>query len=262
MPKSGDYTVGWICAILTEYVAARAFLDEEYEKPATLSSHDQNAYTLGKIGVHNVVIAVLPDGEYGTSPAAVVARDMMHSFNNIRIGLMVGIGGGVPSERHDIRLGDVVVSAPRNGKSGVFQYDFGKAMQDQCFRQTGFLNQPPVVLRRAMAAISQQHELNGHNLEDDISNILQKNKLHWKYHRPDRSSDRLYQSGYVHPKDYNDCREACVNSALVLRREYEDDPAIHYGIIASGNSVMRVPSSGISLLRKKIFYALKWKQQG
>ncbi|KAK7990356.1 hypothetical protein PG990_014636 [Apiospora arundinis] len=27
------YKVGWVCAISTEYVAARAFLDDEYESP-------------------------------------------------------------------------------------------------------------------------------------------------------------------------------------------------------------------------------------
>ncbi|KAH0593452.1 hypothetical protein MHUMG1_08910 [Metarhizium humberi] len=28
-----DYTVGWICAITTEYIAAQEFLDEEHEGP-------------------------------------------------------------------------------------------------------------------------------------------------------------------------------------------------------------------------------------
>jgi hypothetical protein len=65
-------------------------------------------YTLGKVGKHNVVIAVLPDGEYDISSAASVARDMLHGFPNVRIGLMVDIGGGAPSPKHDIRLGDIV----------------------------------------------------------------------------------------------------------------------------------------------------------
>lgn len=43
----------------------------------------------------------------------------MRSFLNIRVGLMVGIGGGAPSQKHDIRLGDIVVSAPGDGKSSV-----------------------------------------------------------------------------------------------------------------------------------------------
>jgi nucleoside phosphorylase len=103
-------TVGWICAISTEYVAAQAFLDEEHEGPEYMSPNDNNDYILGKVGKHNVVIAILPDREYGTSSAAGVARDMLHSFPNVRIGLMVGIGGGAPSPKHDIRLGDIVIS--------------------------------------------------------------------------------------------------------------------------------------------------------
>ena len=113
MSNREDYTVGWICAISTEYVAAQAFLDEKHKGPEYVSSNDNNDYTLGKVGKHNIVIAVLPDGEYGLATAAGVARDMVHSFPNVRIGLMVGIAGGAPNKKHDIRLGDIVVSAPR-----------------------------------------------------------------------------------------------------------------------------------------------------
>ncbi|KAJ5531396.1 hypothetical protein N7527_004789 [Penicillium freii] len=41
---------------------------------------------------------------------------MLYTFPNIRIGLMVGIGGGALNQQHDVRLGDIVVSSPRNGK--------------------------------------------------------------------------------------------------------------------------------------------------
>ncbi|KAH7160587.1 hypothetical protein B0J13DRAFT_644416 [Dactylonectria estremocensis] len=88
MSQPNDYTVGWICAVSTEYVAAQAFPDEEHEGPEHVSPNDNNDYTLGKIGKHNVVVAVLPDGEYGTSRAASVASDMMHGFPNVKIGLM------------------------------------------------------------------------------------------------------------------------------------------------------------------------------
>ena len=67
----------------------------------------------------------------------VLEGDVLHSFPNVRIGLMVGIGGGAPSQKHDIRLGDIVVSAPRDGNGGVFQYDFGKMIQDKSFQTTG-----------------------------------------------------------------------------------------------------------------------------
>jgi len=97
MSNPDNYTVGWICAIKTEYVAAQSFLDKEHERPESMSTNDNNDYTLGKVGKHNIVIAVLPEGEYGISSAVAVARDMLYSFSNVRMGLMVGIGGGAPS---------------------------------------------------------------------------------------------------------------------------------------------------------------------
>ena len=190
MSNPDDYIVGWICAIHTEYVAAQAFLDEKHDGPNNVSTHDNNDYALGRIGHHNVVIAVLPDGEYGTASAASVARDMLHSFPNIRIGLMVGVGGGAPSSKHDIRLGDIVVSAPRNGKSGVLQYDFGKTIQEQSFCTKGFLNQPPIVLRTSVAGLRAQYESDGHQIEECINKTLEnKKRLQKKYRRPNLVSD-------------------------------------------------------------------------
>ncbi|KAL7797028.1 Pfs, NACHT and WD domain protein [Trichoderma afarasin] len=244
MPSPEDYTVGWICAISTERVAAEAFLDEKHESPEDVSAHDNNDYALGKMGKHNVVIAVLPDGEYGTASAATVARDMLHTFPNIRIGLMVGIGGGAPSAKHDIRLGDIVVSAPRNGKGGVFQYDFGKTMQDQAFQQTGFLDQPPIILRTAIAGLKAQYEAEGHELEGMIDDILaKKRRLQKNYKRPAPVSDNLFQSEIVHPPDKRTCRAFCLNNPSNLqprheRTEDDDNPTIHYGTIASANQLM------------------------
>jgi nucleoside phosphorylase len=174
MSNPDSYTVGWICAISTEYVAAKAFLDERHEGPKYISSNDNNNYTLGKVGRHNVIIAILPEGEYGISSAAGIARDMLHSFPNVRIGLMVGIGSGAPSPKHDICLGDIVVSAPCNGKGGVFQYDFGKTIQDQSFQSIRFLNQSPTVLQTAVSGLKAHYEIKGHHLEKAINNVLKK----------------------------------------------------------------------------------------
>ena len=241
MSNPEDYTVGWICAISTEYVAAQAFLDENYSSPEYISPNDNNIYALGRVGKHKVVIAVLPDGEYGISAATSVARDMVHSFPNVRIGLMVGVGGGAPSQKHDIRLGDIVVSAPRDERGGVFQYDFGKTIQDQTFRRTGFLNQPPTLLRSAVGNIRARYESEGHCLEDAINNILEKKpRLQKKYQRPDSSTDKLFKSEVTHRSS---CAAACCDdpSNLVLRldRSEEDIPAIHYGLIASANQLMK-----------------------
>ena len=246
MSNPDNYTVGWICAIKTEYVAAQSFLDEEHERPESVSTNDNNDYTLGKVGKHNVVIAVLPEGEYGISSAAAVAKDMLHSFSNVRMGLMVGIGGGAPSQKHDIRLGDIVVSAPRDGKGGVFQYDFGKTIQDQSFRPTGFLNQPPALLRAAVNGLKAQYERKGHRLEEAINSILEENRrMRQKYKRPDRNSDRLYRPRVIHPLEGEaGCATVCGNDPLRLilrpeRTEDDDNPAVHYGLIASANQLMK-----------------------
>lgn len=258
MSDPNNYAVGWICAITTEYVAAQSFLDETHQRPEELSPNDNNDYTLGKIGKHNVVIAVLPDGEYGISSAASVARDMLHSFPNIRIGLMVGIGGGAPSKKHDIRLGDIIVSSSGNGKGGVFQYDFGKTVQEQSFQHSGFLNQPPTVLRTAVSGLRSRYELQGHQLDLNISKILEKYKrLKRKYSRPPLSTDLLYRTDTIHPLgDETGCAVLCGNSPskLILRPERTEDddiPTIHYGLIASANQLMKDASTRDTLTAER-----------
>ena len=51
---------------------------------------------------------------------------MKSRFKWLRFSLLVGIEGGVPTNKVDIRLDDVVVSQPNQGRGGVVQYDFGK----------------------------------------------------------------------------------------------------------------------------------------
>ncbi|KAJ5348540.1 uncharacterized protein N7506_001793 [Penicillium brevicompactum] len=58
-----EYTVGWICALPTEYIAAQEFLDDEHDPPEFLPVHSKNHYSLGRMGKHNVAIATLPLGE-------------------------------------------------------------------------------------------------------------------------------------------------------------------------------------------------------
>ncbi len=239
------YTVGWICAISTEQVAAAEFLDEEHGIPQEVAQHDNNNYILGAIGNHNVAIAVLPDGEYGTVSAASVARDMLHSFPNIRIGLMVGVGGGAPSPDHDIRLGDVVVSTPGDGSSGVFQYDFGKTIQGEGFHITRFLDQPPTVLRTTVNGLRTQYARKGHQIKEAVGSVLSKTpRLRKKYTRPDQSHDRLYTSSFIHTDQRQSCAVSCGTSdtSLVVREpraEEDDDPMIHYGLIASADQLMK-----------------------
>ncbi|KAF3074188.1 Ankyrin-3 [Trichoderma lentiforme] len=242
MSNFNDYTIGWLCAIGTEQLAAKALLDEEHDWPDSVSPRDDNAYTLGKLGKHNIVIAGLPLGEYGITAVANASKDMLRSFPNIRIGLLVGVAGGVPG-KHDIRLGDVVVGIT-NGQGAVFQYDFGKAIQEQDFQPTMFLNQSPPLLRTTAGRLQTHHRLHGHQLQQTIDGILNKYpKLQEEFQRPDRSADRLYLSNVVHPPANNDsCEITCDNSMLVPRKQRamnQDEPVIHYGLIASGSQLIK-----------------------
>jgi nucleoside phosphorylase len=92
-----SYTVGIICALDVEKTAVYATLDEEHGR-VEKAEGDDNAYTFGRIGAHNVVVACLPAGVMGTVSATAVAKDMMRSFP-IKVGLMVGICGGVCGAR-------------------------------------------------------------------------------------------------------------------------------------------------------------------
>jgi nucleoside phosphorylase len=243
--QAQDYHVGWICAVQTEYVVACELLDEEYPPLAVSSPRDNNTYTFGRIGHHNIVIACLPKGKYGLTPAASVAKDMFHSFPAIRFGLMVGIGGGAPSAKHDIRLGDVVVSSPVGRTGGVIHYEFGKTIQNQKFKRTGSLDAPPAKLLTALNVVSALHERKGHRIAQSVDDMIRKNpRLRKKYQQPPSEADRLYESSFIHPEPERGCAEVCRANptALVQRPERDpdlDNPVIHYGLIASADRLMK-----------------------
>jgi nucleoside phosphorylase len=146
--RRDDYTVGWVCALPVELATAQEMLDEErHDLERDLDDNDENLYALGSIGGHNVAIVCLPAGQIGT-----VATQMRATFKKIRFGLMVGIGGGVPSAEANVRLGDVVVSQPHETFAGVVQYDMGKTTASG-FKRTGALNSSPTILLAAVAKV-------------------------------------------------------------------------------------------------------------
>jgi nucleoside phosphorylase len=107
-----EYRVGWVCALSKALTAARAMMNEEHKEFQSRVAQDNNSYVLGRVHEHNVVMACLPAGMYGTNSAATVANNMLRTFTGIRFGPMVGIGGGIPNlnKGRDIQLSDVVVS--------------------------------------------------------------------------------------------------------------------------------------------------------
>jgi nucleoside phosphorylase len=237
--RAENYTVGWICALPIEMAAATAMLDDRHE-PLPRPSHDHNIYTFGRVGSHNVVLACLPAGVPGTTSAAVVATRMLSTFTAIKFSLMVGVGGGVPNPVSDIRLGDVVISKPSGTSGGVIQYDFGKTVQEGRFVQTGLLNKPPSVLLHAVASLETKRILEGVGLRVHLAEMpLKFPHLRTAASYPGAEHDRLFEAWYDHQSDDRTCA-SCDTGRLVTRPARNGiEPTIHYGLIASGNQVMR-----------------------
>ncbi|KAK1656927.1 hypothetical protein BDP55DRAFT_54343 [Colletotrichum godetiae] len=236
-----DYTVGWVCALPLEMAAAKGMLDQVHPNLPWQDPADHNSYVLGQVQGHNVVIACLPAGIYGTTPAATVAKDLLRTFKSIRFGLMVGIGGGVPSRKHDIRLGDIVVSQPAGTSGGVIQYDRGKAVQEGELQRTGSLNTPPQVLLAALSRLQADHLIEDNRIPQFVSELISKSPktMKKKFSYEGALHDYLFQAEYEHVDPDSTCDE-CDHKQKIQREDRDDtDPVIYYGNIASGNQVIK-----------------------
>ena len=217
-----DYTVGWICALPKELTAATAVLDQihpDLPKPPD----DPNAYTLGSINKHNIVIACLPNGKSANASIAISATQMARTFPFLIFSLMVGIGGGIPPK---VSLGDVVVGTPGDDHQGVVEWDFGKAEDGRLFGRVGGHNSPPTALLTALAKMESQGELWGYKIRQYLDDMGKK----WPNMVP----------GYTHPP----CRKGLRVARIGLEPEQveldgatrqSEDMRVHYGLIASGS---------------------------
>ncbi|KAF3933291.1 hypothetical protein ABW20_dc0105285 [Dactylellina cionopaga] len=232
---SGDYNIGIVCALQKELLAVRALFDSRHED-VIIPPQDTNHYALGCMGTHNVVAACLPSGEYGTCAAADVLSHMVRSFSELQCYFLVGIGGGVPSKQNDIRLGDIIVSHPGPTHGGVIQYDLGKILEENVFERTGSLQRPPRFILTAISSLMSDPDLVSQTrLQNYIEKIGERHPL-YKY--PGLKQDKLFRADSVHPSDKKSCRK-CKDPVERLQRSIGNQPHIRYGLIASGNSVLK-----------------------
>ena len=137
----------------------------------------------------------------------------MRTFSkSLRVGLMVGIGGGIPSAANDIRLGDIVISYPTGTCGGVLQHDMGKIGEDGNLTRTGSLGSPPRLL---LAAVNKMRaaELTSDPLYPSyIDKVAQTNKRTQRnFGRPGPQYDRLFQAQYEHPSGAASC-DGCLDT--------------------------------------------------
>ncbi|KAF4211014.1 hypothetical protein CNMCM5878_003226 [Aspergillus fumigatiaffinis] len=270
--QHNDIEIGIVCALSLEAHAVRAVFDEIYEderssdasdgyrgiRRVRKASGDKNAYTTGKIGHHEAVLAHIPG--IGKANAAAVASSITSSFEGLRLVLLVGICGGMPEGHNnkEIMLGDVII-----GKN-VIQYDFGKQYPGEYKRkdkvEDSLGRQGPEI-----RAFVRKLESGDDGLEESTLKHLTflVDKPGWEKSRyPGEHEDRLFLPDYQHKhRNALDC--ACVEVDMVCevaerssckqlncdtnksvlrnrsRASTKQRPAIHFGSIASGDTVMK-----------------------
>ncbi|GFF85987.1 hypothetical protein IFM60648_07550 [Aspergillus lentulus] len=270
-----EFEIGIICALETEFDAVTPLFDQYWDEDGDRYgrvSGDQNTYTTGRIGKYNVVLALLPG--MGKASAAGAAANFRSSYRGVQLALLVGICGAVPknAEGKDILLGDVVIS------QHVIQYDFGRQLPDEFRRKDTLqdsLGRANADIRAFVATLRTRRFLQ--LLQSRM--LLHLKDLQMKvddgeYECPDIAEDRLFQPTYrhKHSEDQNCqicnrctgksdpvCEEAlesacanlkCDESQLVPRERLAriqvsqnpgnaHKPAIHFGLIASGDKVMK-----------------------
>lgn len=240
-----DYHVAWICAVADlELLPARLMLDEEHPTPPYDTHYDENTYICGTIGGHAVVVATCPQGETGNVNAGRLTGSMFKTFPNIRMAVLVGIGGGIPCPNipedplDDIHLGDVVVGWPGDGKPACVYHDRGRSMVDGQFEIVGTMQNPDWRLTNALGILMSDHELGRTKFSDQLARL----QNHKKFARP-RVEDRLFKAAYHHIGGRGSNCVTCDENELVQRpartEESKNILVFHRGRIATGNSVIK-----------------------
>ncbi|KAH7184338.1 nucleoside phosphorylase domain-containing protein [Fusarium oxysporum] len=225
------FEIAIICALPLEADAIEALFDYCWDGnglPFGKAACDHNSYSTGVIGCHNVVLVRMPG--IGKVHAAAAASSCRASFPNVKIALVVGICGVAPFKRggEEIVLGDVVIS------EGIIQYDFGRRLPGQFIPKEGPLDSLGRPNQEIRGVLAQAKGIRGHQLLNP--------KLCAEY--PGVAYDILFEASYRHIEDQKSCEQVGCDGKLVPRRRLQATgpspaPAIHFGLMASGDSVMK-----------------------
>ncbi|KAI5456159.1 hypothetical protein BGZ63DRAFT_96455 [Mariannaea sp. PMI_226] len=238
------FEIAIICALTLEADAVDALFDLHWDDdgpPFDKAPGDPNAYSTGAIGRHNVVLAHMPG--MGKANASAVAANCRTSFPNIKLALVVGVCGVIPfgPNGEAIVLGDVIIS------DGVIQYDFGRRLPDRFVPKDTLLDslgRPNAEIRGLLAklkGIRYRKQLISNTI--GYLDVLRKEPL-LQAEYPGASNDRLFEAAYRHVEDQQSCEQLGCNGKLVPRPRLETSqgcpkPTVHFGLIASGDSVMK-----------------------
>lgn len=245
-----SYHVAWICPVADlELLPAVLMLDEEHERPEIDTHSDENIYEFGSAAGHNIVLATCRQGETGNVNVSSITAPLFKTFPNIRMTLLVGIGGGVPQPDmffdpvNDLRLGDVVVGWPTwaDGGGAVVYYESGRSRAGG-FQMTGSMDKPHTVIRNALPSLKLDHDLGRSTFQQHMAKLQTHERLGNRFKHPGLEHDKLFQSHYKHVGDYKSDCKGCDSHELVERKQRDDNQkelfVYHQGRIATGNSVI------------------------
>ncbi|XP_014562137.1 hypothetical protein COCVIDRAFT_84659 [Bipolaris victoriae FI3] len=245
---ASDYHVAWICPLPdVELPSSRLMFDEVHPTPEYDAHQDSNQYYCGVVAGHNVVMATLPLGYSGYHHAGRLSSALLNTFSNVRIVLIVGIGGGVPLPKpcqnplEDVHLGDVVVGWSRDGKAACIHYGWNKDKGDAGIEILGTMEKGDWVIGQGLAKLVSDHGFGETNFQDHLK-LLQNDP---KFAHPGLEHDRLFHPTYKHRGDQDSGCQTCIRNpfALVQRpprtSKHTERFIFHQGKIASGNSVIK-----------------------
>ncbi|KFA56527.1 hypothetical protein S40293_01031, partial [Stachybotrys chartarum IBT 40293] len=240
IPRRHDFGIVIICALRIEANAVLCAFDHLWNERVAGISGDINSYSAGIIGSHNVILIHM-DGP-GKVNAATVATDCSRSFPNVELALLVGVCGVVPiahESKEEIILGDIVLS------DGIVQYDFGRRHPRGFVPTDRSIDAPGRKRKRIRGFINQLSSRTWRTVLEKQTNchLLQIQKeLGPMADYPGVTEDRLFDAMYEHRDMGRTCKDAGCQGTHIRRLRHSKgllQPAIHFGSIASGDTVMR-----------------------
>ncbi|OTA02623.1 hypothetical protein A9Z42_0029960 [Trichoderma parareesei] len=265
-----DFEIAIICALPLEYDAATLLVDEFWDEDGRQygrTSGDANTYRNGRIGMHNVVLMLLPN--MGKAAVAGSAASLRTSYSSLRVAFLVGVCGGVPFiGSQEALLGDVVIG------EAIVQYDFGRQYPGE-FVPKGTVdatqNMPNKDIRTLLAYY--KSEMGMEDLRKStakhlrvLQEMAEMRRYRRRYRYPGFTEDELFAAVYRHKHQNQSCCDGpgkfcdeaaqsscaevgCDERQLVSRQRLEakrylevqeaQSPEIYIGRVASADTVMK-----------------------
>ncbi|CVK95911.1 uncharacterized protein FMAN_13834 [Fusarium mangiferae] len=262
-----DFPLAIICVLSFEADAIEALFDEHWDcNVNSKAPGDPNSYSTGRISHHNVVLAYMP--EAGKASGAAVATNCRVSFPHVKLAIVVGICGAIPftpgprDAHHEIILGDVIVS------QSVVQHDLGRQYPDSFeYKDTNeeALGRPNIEIRSLLSKLKSLRARRA--FESDMRSFLAllQEDLELSAHYPGPGTDHLYEATYRHVDKDMPCDKCGCNGKLVPRmrlRQEVPEPKVHFGRIASGDTVMKSGEDRDDIARKLGVIAFEMESAG